>query len=75
MTTDLRVLLQYLRVQYVWLIEQAREYESGQCRHLIETGGGPVDNSSQMAVALRHHADNLGAVISAYQPNIEDSCA
>jgi hypothetical protein len=53
--------------QVLWLQDHAAAYEQGKCRHLKTDDGVSKDASMQAAEELRHQANNLQAVISAYE--------
>jgi hypothetical protein len=53
--------------QVIWLQNYAAAYERGTCQHLKAGGGVSQDISLEVAEEFRHQANNLQAVISAYE--------
>jgi hypothetical protein len=56
-------LIKHYREQEAWLRESAAAYESGAHKHFI----GDVDDSQIIAEDLQHRANNIAALIIAYE--------
>jgi hypothetical protein len=53
--------------QVLWLQAHAAEYERGKCQLLESCDGAIKDKSAEIAEQFRHQANNLQAVIDAYE--------
>lgn len=53
--------------QIVWLQTHASAYEDGRCQHLEICDGVEADKSAEIAEQFRHQANNLQAVMDAYE--------
>lgn len=50
-----------------WLQSQAAAYEQGKCQHIAPEGNHARDTSREIAEELQHQANNLEAVLAAYE--------
>jgi hypothetical protein len=59
----LKELVKHYREQEAWLRESAAAYKSGAHKHFI----GDIDDSTIIAADLDHRANNIAAMIIAYE--------
>ena len=65
--TVLHSLKQACHQQVLWLHAHASAYEEGRCQHLEVCDGVVADKSLEIAEQFRHQANNLQAVMEAYE--------
>jgi hypothetical protein len=59
----LKELIKHYRDQEAWLRESAAAYQTGAAKHFI----GDIDDSQIIAEDLNHRANNMAAMIVAYE--------
>jgi len=64
---SLNALLHCFRDQQAWLLKQAEEFESGARTLSGRIGGKEVDISQNIAAEYRHKADNMQAIMEAFE--------
>ncbi len=61
------------REQVEWMHVRAEEYESGKCQHHEMWGTMVHNKSAELAEEFRHRANNLQAIMDAYERLISKS--
>jgi len=64
---SLNALVSVYRDHMNWLDSQATEFERGERKVSARIGGKEVDISSNMAAEYRHKANNMAAIMQAYE--------